>query len=169
VTDRPAASKSAGDRVEVELEHSRQRKIGWAIGGPVLGLLLILKFGTVGVWAGWALVMWGLIRAAQLVQTFRHPPGSIIVTNDRVELPLGLYRAAPLTVASSDVTAVYFLRRSVPWNRSSPLLVIEVGQRALLYPRDWFASEMDQRNVLHALLDRCGIKPSAEPSSSTPA
>jgi hypothetical protein len=166
VTERPAASKSAGDRVEVELEHSRQRKVGWAIGGPILGLLLILKFGTVGVWAGWALVAWGLIRAAQLVQTFRYPAGSIVVTNDSIELPRGLYRPAPLKVASSDVTAVYFLRRSVPWNRSSPLLVIELGQRALMYPRDWFPSEMDQRKVLHALLDRCGIKPAAGPSSS---
>src|SRR5580704_5763988 len=78
VSERPA-SKPTGDRFEVELEHSRQRKIGWAIGGPVLGLLLILKFGTVGVWAGWVLVAYGLIRAAQVVQTFRYPAGSIVV------------------------------------------------------------------------------------------
>jgi hypothetical protein len=163
VTERPA-SKPSGDRFEVELEHSRQRKIGWAIGGPILGVLLILKLGTVGVWAGWALVAYGLFRAVQVVQTFRYPAGSIVIAADGIELPRGLYRSAPLKVASSDVTAVYFLRRSVPWNRSSPLLVVEIGQRALLYPRDWFASEADQRHVVQALLDRCGIKPPAEPA-----
>jgi hypothetical protein len=31
------------------------------------------------------------------------------------------------------------------------VLVVELGARALTYPRDWFASEADQRQVIHAL------------------
>jgi hypothetical protein len=50
------------------------------------------------------------------------------------------------------VTAVYFLRRSVPWNRSAPVLVIELGPKAMAFPRDWFASEADQRHIIHALM-----------------
>jgi hypothetical protein len=50
------------------------------------------------------------------------------------------------------VTASYFLRRSVPWNRASPELVVELGDKAMAIPRDWFATEADQRHVVHALL-----------------
>jgi hypothetical protein len=125
--------------------------------------MFVLKLGTVGVWAGWFLIIYGLVRAAQLVQTFRHPAGTIVVSNDEVLLPRGLYRAHPMRVATKEITAVYFLRRSVPWNRSSPVLVIELGERALLYPRDWFASEADQRHAVHALLERCALRPPAEP------
>jgi hypothetical protein len=32
------------------------------------------------------------------------------------------------------------------------VLVVELGERALLYPRDWFATEADQRRVVHALV-----------------
>ena len=49
---------------------------------------------------------------------------------------------------------MYFLRRSVPWNRAAPVLVVELGERRSLFPRDWFASEADQRHVVHALLAR---------------
>jgi hypothetical protein len=69
-----------------------------------------------------------------------------------VILPRGLHRAKALEMVPSAVTAVYFLRRSVPWNRSAPVLVIELGDRAMAFPRDWFASEADQRRVVHALL-----------------
>lgn len=120
--------------------------------GIVVGALLIWKLGTVGVWVGVALVLTGAYRAWQLAQTFIYAPGTIKVTATQVELPRGLCLPRPITVAPSDVTAVYFLRRSVPWNRSSPVLVVELGAKALAYPRDWFASEADQRHVVHALM-----------------
>src|SRR5438105_7921314 len=72
------------DGVEIELELSRERLWGWAIGGVILGLLLIWKLGTVGVWTGYVLVALGLYRAFLLVQTFRHPPGTIAVSAERV-------------------------------------------------------------------------------------
>jgi hypothetical protein len=71
-------------------------------------------------------------------------------------LPRNPHRPNPLKLTPKDVTAVYFLRRSVPWNKSSPVLVIELGDKALAYPRDWFASEADQRHVVHALLAQRG-------------
>jgi hypothetical protein len=145
------------DSVEVELELSRERLWGWAVGGVILGLLLIWKLGTVGVWAGYVLIALGLYRAYLLVQTFRHPPGTITVSGERVKLPRGLHRGAPVEVPPTDVTAVYFLRRSVPWNRAAPVLVVELGERALLFPRDWFASEADQRHIVHALLSHCPV------------
>ena len=138
--------------MEVELEHSRQREIAWAIFGTIGGVLLILKLGTVGVWGGWALIAYGLFKAYLLVMSFVNPPGTIIVSDSKVVLPRGMHRGKPIEVAPKDVTAVYFLRRSVPWNRSSPVLVIELGQKAMIFPRDWFATEADQRHVVHALL-----------------
>jgi len=131
---------------------SRQRWIAWTIGGIVGGLLLVLKLGTVGVWAGYVLIAIGLFRAYQLVMSFVHPPGKFIVSPKQITIPRGAYRGNPLVLEPSALSAVYFLRRSVPWNRSAPVLVIELGDKAMAFPRDWFASEADQRHVVHALL-----------------
>ena len=140
------------ETVEIDLEVSRQRWIAWAIGGIVGGILLVLKLGTVGVWAGYILIAIGLFRAVQLGMSFMHPAGKIIVAPKQITLPRGAYRSNPLVVEPSALSAVYFLRRSVPWNRSAPVLVVELGDKAMAYPRDWFASEADQRHVVHALL-----------------
>ncbi len=154
--------KGSDDSTEIELEASRQRLIGWTVFGIIVGLLLIFKLGTVGVWVGFVLVAIGLYRGWQLVQSFMYPPGTIVVSEREVSLPRGLCLPRPLKVEPSAVTAVYFLRRSVPWNRSAPVLVVELGSKAMAFPRDWFASEADQRHVIHALMRR-------SPKIATPA
>jgi hypothetical protein len=158
-------ARAQTDSVEIELEASRERQIGWAVFGTLIGALLVWKLGTVGVWGGYVLIALGLYRAFQLVQSYRNPVGTIAVSATKILLPRGLHRGAPLEVAPSDVTAVYFLRRSVPWNKAAPVLVIELGERALIFPRDWFASEADQRHVVHALLANCPIKTVSEPAA----
>jgi len=120
--------------------------------GIAAGILLVWRLGTVAQWGGVVLIVVGLFRAWELVQSFRHPPGTFRISDKEVALPRGLHAGKPLKVAPSEVSAVYFLRKSVPWNRASPVLVVELGQHAIAYPRDWFASEADQRNVVHALL-----------------
>lgn len=154
------------ETVEIELEVSRQRWITWTIGGIVGGALLILKLGTVGVWVGYVLIALGLWRAYQLAMSFVHPPGKFVISEHKVTLPRGVHRPRPLELEPSAVTAAYFLRRSVPWNRSAPVLVVELGERALAFPRDWFASESDQRHVISALL---GLRPakSGEPAGES--
>lgn len=148
----PEAYEPRSGPIEIELEVSRQRAGSWAVFGLVVGALLIWKLGTVGVWVGVILMIVGAFHAWELVQTFLHKPGTIVVREDKVILPRGLCMGKPLEVTPADVTAVYFLRRSVPWNRSAPVLVIELGTRAMAFPRDWFASEADQRHVVHALV-----------------
>jgi hypothetical protein len=151
-TGEPTSEPEALDTVEIELETSRQRVISWTIFGIVFGAMLVWKLGTVGVWTGWVLIAIGLWRGYQLAMSLIYPAGKICVSAKQVVLPRRIHRPRPLTVAPKDVTAVYFLRRSVPWNRAAPVLVVELGTRALLFPRDWFASEADQRHVVHALL-----------------
>jgi hypothetical protein len=158
--------RGALEPVEIELEVSRQRWIAWTVGGIVGGALLIWKLGTVGVWAGYVLIAIGLFRAYQLAMSFVHPPGKFVISEDKVVLPRGAHRPNPLVVEPSAVTAAYFLRRSVPWNRSAPVLVVELGERALAFPRDWFASEADQRHVIHALLGLRTLKPGASASAA---
>jgi len=118
----------------------------------VFGAMLVWKLGTVGVWAGWVLIGFGLYYGWQLTMSLVYPAGKIVVGEKQIVLPRRIHRPRPLEVAPSQVTAVYFLRRSVPWNKAAPVLVVELGPRALLFPRDWFASEADQRHVVHALL-----------------
>lgn len=137
--------------VEVELESPRQRLLSLTIFGIVFGAILVWKLGTVGVWVGWFLIAVGLWRGYHLAQTFMYPPGAIKVSATKVVLPRRAHRPRPLEVKPSDVTAVYILRRSVPMYHAAPVLVVELGPRALLYPRDWFAEEKDQRLVTRAL------------------
>ncbi len=120
--------------------------------GLLFGSLLVWKLGTVGVWVGVLLIVYGAFNAWELVQTFLHPAGTIVVNDKDVILPRGLCMARPVKVTPGDISAVYFLRRSVPWNRSAPVLVVEIGDKAMAFPRDWFATEADQRHVVHALL-----------------
>jgi hypothetical protein len=148
----PEKRSSGRAPLEIELEVSRQRAIGWTIFGLVVGALLIWKLGTVGVWGGVVLMATGAYHAWQLIQTFLHPPGTIVVSDREVSLPRGLCVPRPVRVAPQEVTAVYFLRRSVPWNHAAPVLIIELGPKAMAFPRDWFASEAEQRHVVHALL-----------------
>jgi hypothetical protein len=144
-------ARSSGP-LEVELEISRQHAAGWAVFGILFGALLVWKLGTVAVWVGVLLIVYGAFNVWELVQTFLHPPGTIVVNDTQVVLPRGLCMSRPVKVTPGDITAVYFLRRSVPWNRSAPVLVIEIGDKAMAFPRDWFATEADQRHIVHALL-----------------
>jgi hypothetical protein len=152
--DKPGADKprAKGGRIEVELEVARGASLGWTIAGAILGGLLIWKLGTVGVWAGIVLVAIAVYRAWNLIQTVLYPPGTIVVSDQEVSLPRGVCMPRPVKVTRSDITAVYFLRRSVPWNTAAPVLIIELGAKAMAFPRNWFASESDQRHIIHALL-----------------
>ena len=149
--DKPRATAKAVRPTQIELEVSRQRSAGWTIFGLIVGGLLIRGLGTVGVWVGIALVAMGVYHAWQLIQTLLHPPGTIVVSDHEVVLPRGLCVPRPVVVAPQEITAIYFLRRSVPWNRVAPVLIVELGERAMAFPRDWFASEADQRHVIHAV------------------
>jgi hypothetical protein len=139
------------ETVEIELEVSRQRWIAWALGGTVGGAMLIWKLGTVGVWAGYVLIALGLFRGFQLVMSFVHKAGTFVITPKTITLPRSAHRPNPLVLEPSAVTAAYLLRRSVPWNRSAPVMIVELGDKAMVYPRDWFASEADQRLLVDAL------------------
>ena len=159
-------TRAPGD-IRIELELSRQRSAAWTVLGGVIGALLIWKLGTVGVWGGFLLVAIAAYHAWLLIQTFLYPPGTFIVTEREVTLPRGLCVPRPVQAERKDVTAAYFLRRSVPWNKAAPVLIIELGDKAMAFPRDWFASESDQRQIVSALLRD---KPAAtEPAEPAPA
>jgi hypothetical protein len=148
--DKARASRPS-EPTAIELEVSRQRSLGWTVFGLIVGVLLIWKLGTVGVWGGIVLVAMGAYHAWNLAQTLLYPAGTIIVSEREVTLPRGLCVPRPVVVKPQDITAAYFLRRSVPWNHASPVLIVELGAKAMAFPRDWFASEADQRHVIHHL------------------
>jgi hypothetical protein len=166
---RDAAARTARPfrPVHIELEVSRNSSIAWALFDLILGALLIRGLGTVGEWVGLALVVLGLYHAARLARTLIYPPGTIVVSEREVSLPRGLCAPRPVITTPKDITAIYFLRRSVPWNRVAPVLVVELGPRAMVFPRDWFASEADQRHVIHAVQRARGEAPPA-PASADP-
>lgn len=150
----PKSRDVANVRVVVDFEVYRGAWIGWLVIGAVLGGLMVAKLGTLGQYLGGILVVLAVWNGFKLTMSLLHKPGTIEVNAERVVLPRGLCRGNPLVLAPQDVTAAYFLRNSVPWNRSAPLLIIEANQVAHAYPRDWFASEADQRRIISAVVAR---------------
>ena len=104
------------------------------------------------------------------MQTFLYPPGTIVDLGSRgLAAARPVHAQRPVVVKPHDVTAVYFLRRSVPWNRAAPVLVVELGAKAMAFPRDWFASEADQRHVVHALLRDKPSAPAPDTAAGDPS
>lgn len=145
----PSGSPTA---VAVDFEVYRGSWIGWLVIGAVLGVLLLLNLGTIGRWMGVLLLLYAVWNGVKLAQSLLHKPGTIEVSADRIVVPRGLCRGNPLVLKPADVSAAYFLRNSVPWNRSAPLLIIEAQQEAHSFPRDWFSSEADQRRIISAIV-----------------
>jgi len=120
----------------------------------VFGVLLLWKLAIVGQVVGAVLLVLGVVTARSFVMTLLHEPGTIRVGDDRVDLPLGLCRGKSREMLLAEIKHAFFLRRAVPWTRAAPVLVIETADAAFTYPRDWFASEADQRMVLQGLHKR---------------
>jgi hypothetical protein len=129
----------------------RMRHLSWMAFGLGMGSLLVWKLGTVGQWLGVVLLLLGAVASYSFARTILFPPGTIAVTDGGVELPRGLCRGEPARFSLEEVRHAYLLRRAVPWTRAAPVLVIEAGDRAYSYPRDWFLTEADQRRVVREL------------------
>lgn len=144
-------SKKRSEPLAIPLEHARWRHFTSAFAGLVIGGGLIVKLGAVGKIIG----IISLFLAARSIfffaRTLLKPAGTIRVNSETVVLPEALCRGTSYTIATGDVRHVYFLRRAVPWTQTAPLLVIETDSQAFIYPRDWFASESDQRRIAQAL------------------
>lgn len=144
-------AEAATGPVEVALEHARWRAAMWTGIGLGFGLLLLVKLGTVGQLVGVLSCAAALVPLRGFVMTLLHPPGTLRVAADEVTLPRGLCRPEPLTLPIGEIRHAYFLRRAVPWTRTGPVLVVETDHGTFQYPRDWFATDSDQRRVAAAL------------------
>jgi hypothetical protein len=119
--------------------------------GAAIGGVLIWKLGTVGKGLGIVLLALGSVNLVRFARTLLQPAGTIEVSEQGVRLPVGLCRKEARTVPFERIRQAFFLRRSVPWTMTGPLLVIETDERVFSYPRDWFGSDADQRRIAHAI------------------
>ncbi len=155
----PGTGKSAKALpIEIELEHGRGRHIGWIAFGAVLGTLFVLMLGSIGQYVGGLLLLIALLQAVSAARTFMHKPGTFHVTEDEISVPTGLCSGQQVSLTSSQLQHAFFLRRAVPWSKAGPILVVEAEGKAYSYPRDWFASDSDQRRVATALHHRLASK-----------
>lgn len=148
---RSPGAKGREDRFQVAFEHGRWRHFGWLVAGLLAGGFLLVKLGTVGKAVGVALILIGILNGVRFARTLMHPAGSIEVDEEGVALPDGLCRKGSCRVGYGGIRHAFFLRRSVPWTLTGPVLVIETEDRVFRYPRDWFTSDSDQRRVAHAI------------------
>jgi hypothetical protein len=140
----------------VVLEPQTWRHAGWAGFHLIAGAVLIVGLGSVGKGLGVVLLLLGAIRGYKFARGALKPPGRLKVGIDPVELPAGLSVASADQVAVDSIKHVFFLRRALPWTQASPVLVVETGEQIYSYPRDWFASDSDQRRVARALAEQIG-------------
>ena len=154
---RGAAARERGreatgrETLEIHLEHARWRHFGWMVFGLVSGVLLVWIFGVVAKVIGVVLLLIALLAGYGFARTLLYTPGRIVIGDGALLLPAGLCRGIEHRFALGDVRHAFFLRRAVPWTRASPILVVEVGDRAFSYPRDWFVTERQQRRVADAI------------------
>lgn len=148
---RRRSAKGGFEPVDVMLEHSRWNHFGWTVFCVLLGALLIVKLGTMGKGAGVLLLLFAGYRGYKFGRTLLVPSGTIAIHADQVELPRGLCRGRAESFPSHEIRHAFLLRRAVPWTTTGPILVVEVGDRAFTYPRDWFLSESDQHRIARAV------------------
>ena len=113
-----------------------------------------MKLGSIGQVIGALLLVLALTQCIAAIKTFMHKPGTFSVTESEIVLPTGLCSGEQLELSQSQLEHAFFLRRAVPWNKAGPILVVEAEGKAYTYPRDWFASDSDQRRVAVALNHR---------------
>lgn len=149
--DAEAAERAGGTPLVVQLVAAPLRSLAIGLGVGALGLALVLWFATVAQWVGAVLLLIGALVAGFGAAAAMFPPGKVEIGPRTVILPRRVSRPRPLSYPRAAVSSAYFLRSSTPWFRASPVLVIEAEGRAHVLPRDWFASEADQRRILDAL------------------
>ena len=147
--------------IQVVLEHGRNRHLSWIFFCVAIGLLFLSKLGTIGQAIGALLLLLALTQCMAAAKTFLHKPGSFNVTESEISVPTGLCSGKQLSLSQKQLEHAFFLRRAVPWNKAGPILVIEAEGIAYSFPRDWFASDSDQRRVAAALHHRLQSEASA--------
>ncbi len=156
-THEPKAVVDDGKPIAITLLHGRGRHLGWVLFGGIAGGALLWRFGTLGQGIGLLLLLIAAQQGYRLAKTLLRAPGTFRVNGEDVTLPTGLCSGQELSLTRAWVAHAYFLRRSVPWTQAGPLLIVEAKGAAYSFPRDWFASDSEQRRVEMALnrgLDR---------------
>lgn len=149
--------ETEGVAIDVELIHARWRNLFWGAFSSALAFGLIMVFGPFGWVVGGIFLLVGLSSLWSFVKTLLYAPGHIAVGDGEIKLSPSLCSPSVITLRINDVSHAYLLKRAVPWATSGPVLVVESKHNAWTYPRDWFASESDQRRVLVAINRNLGV------------
>jgi hypothetical protein len=132
----------------VPLYHARWRHFVWAIVLGGLGALFMVSFSGLGRGAGIVLLALAVWPTIEFARTLAHDAGAIGASTTALALPPRVCAGQRAEVPLAEVKHAYFLRRELPWLTTGPLLVVETRRGTFAYPRDWFASEQDQRRLI---------------------
>lgn len=142
--------------LDITFSPARSSHLVWVIVGTLLGLLFVFFFGGAGAVMGALFLIWAGYHAFRLVTALARQPQSIHVGDGGFRLPRSIFGSEVSTLEPDQIKHTYFLRRSAPLFHARPVLVVDLGDEALLYPRDWFASDQDQELLAAALRARLG-------------
>jgi hypothetical protein len=142
--------------LEISLAHARWRHLLWGSVALAAAVFVAVRMGQLGWVLGAICAVYGVSSTWAFIQTLLHDPGTVIVRDDELVLPTALCSGTSVTTPLADLRHAYLLRRALPWNHAGPVLVVETRQRVFQYPRDWFAGENDQKNIVTAVNRRLG-------------
>lgn len=152
-------SKEAETTLEIELAGSRWKHFFWGVIGIGVGLFVGIHMGSIGWVIGGLVALGGFNAAWAFAKTLMHPPGTVVVRDNELVVPVGVSTGDSSKMPPGDVRNAYVLRRALPWNQSGPILVIETKRGVFELPREWFAGDGDQRRIAAALNRRLGRIP----------
>ncbi len=147
----------SGDRdVAITLANARWRHFVWSVLELASGLWLVLEMGPIVRVLGILLLGLALRNGYRFMRTLLYDSGTIVVNKASISVPIGLCQGQTETFAMGEVRHAFLLRRAVPWSQSGPTLIVEAGEHAFAYPRDWFHSDGDQQRIVRAIRHHLG-------------
>ena len=149
----------AKETLEIELANLRWKHLFWGAVGIGVGLFVGIHMGSIGWVIGGLVAVGGVKSAWEFVKTLLHPPGTLLVDEDRIVVPVGWSTGVSTAVPARELRHAYVVRRAVPWTQSGPILVIETQRAVFELKREWFEADGDQRKIANALNRKLGLIP----------
>ena len=140
--------------LEVELDNALYQHLTWVGIGSVAGTLMIWRLGLLAQGIGIFLIALVMLRAYKFVRALLRPAGTFRIDKKKVVLPVGICSGHEQTFDLSEIRHAYCLRRASGWTRGGPHLVVEAGDQAYVYPREWFLSDSDQYHIAETIRQR---------------
>lgn len=152
--EKAAREKVPDGPLSVPLDGGRTRHLIWFVATAAIGGALLIFMGILAQLLGAALLVLAAVHGWRALRTFLYEGRRIEIGTDQLTLPTAACGGTLAEIPVADIHHVFFLRHAASWAATGPVLVIETADSVRTYPRHWFLSEADQRQVASTIRRR---------------